>query len=127
MTMDNITILIEAVPVQLAEHSLIRDQMKASIENEMDVEFIDDLGKENAKGSPLDWNTILIGLVASGGVLTTLIGLLQAQLGKLRQITVEIDGDKLTLTNATSEQQDLILQNWIRRHSDIQKKPYRRG
>lgn len=120
--MENLNILIEASPIELAEHSLIRDQITASIENEMDVEFIENVGKENTKGSPLDWNTIIIGLAASGGVLTTLIGLLQAHIGKLKQITVEIDGDKLTLTNPTSEQQELIIQNWIRRHSDKPKK-----
>ena len=75
---------------------------------------------ERAKpGDPITWGELLMALVASGGVLTTLIGLLQHWLTRHERsgVTIEIGGDKLQLSGVTSEQQQRIIDEWIARRS----------
>jgi Effector Associated Constant Component 1 len=71
-----------------------------------------------AKGVGLDSGALLVTLAASGGVLTTLLGVLQSWL--LRQsgsrIVVEVDGDRLELTGATDEERRRALESWLARH-----------
>ena len=61
---------------------------------------------------------MLVVVGASGGVLTTLVGMLQAWL--LRQsgskLLVEIDGDRIELTGATDEERRRALDTWLARH-----------
>ena len=74
---------------------------------------------EGTKGAGIDWGTVLVTLAASGGVLTTLINLLQARLSRdeRRSVTVEIGGDKLMLTGVSSQQQQQLIDEWLKRHS----------
>ena len=74
---------------------------------------------EGTKGAGIDWGTVLVTLAASGGVLTTLINLLQARLTRdeRRSVTVEIGGDKLMLTGVSSQQQQQLIDEWLKRHS----------
>src|SRR5215472_17355857 len=55
------------------------------------------------KGAPIDWQTVVVSLAASGGVLTTLIGTVQAWLTRHERssITLEIGGDKLIITGSS--------------------------
>jgi hypothetical protein len=64
---------------------------------------------------------LLIAIGASGGVLTTLIGLLQAWLvrGSARTLAVEIDGDRLELPAATSEERKRVTDAWLSRHEHV--------
>lgn len=74
---------------------------------------------EGAKVGPaIDWNTLLLTLAASGGVLTTIIGVLQSWLTRHegRSVMLEIDGDKIEITGISSEEQKRLIDAWLRRH-----------
>jgi hypothetical protein len=77
---------------------------------------------ERAKaGDPVTWGALLVALVASGGVLTTLINTLQSWLTRheRRSVTLEIDGDKLEVTGISSEEQQRLINTWLSRHGGI--------
>jgi Effector Associated Constant Component 1 len=70
-------------------------------------------------GDPVSWGQLIVALAASGGLLTTLIGALQAWLTnpERRSVTVEIDGDKLSLTGSSNLEQQRLIDAWISRHN----------
>ena len=72
-----------------------------------------------SNGLPIDWGTLLVTLSASGGVLTAVINTVQSWLARQgqRSVTLEMGGDKLTLTGASSREQQQLVDNWIRQHS----------
>jgi len=69
-------------------------------------------------GDIITWGTLLLTLAASGGAITTLIGVLQAWLTRQerRGVTLEMDGDKLQVTGITSAEQQRLIDAWLRRH-----------
>jgi len=69
-------------------------------------------------GDIITWGTLLLTLAASGGAITTLIGVLQAWLTRQerRGVTLEMDGDKLQVTGITSAEQQRLIEAWLRRH-----------
>jgi hypothetical protein len=90
---------------------------------ELDVEAVEFAqGGETPEGAKIgravDWNTLLLTLAASGGVLTTIIGMLQSWLTRheRRSVTLEIDGDKIEITGISSEEQKRLIDAWLRRH-----------
>jgi hypothetical protein len=70
---------------------------------------------------PAGVSSLLIALAASGGVLTSLVGLLQGwlQRSSARTVVVEIDGDRLELADATSEQRRRLTDAWLSRHERV--------
>ncbi|MBI3242190.1 MAG: hypothetical protein HYZ49_07850 [Chloroflexi bacterium] len=95
---------------------------------ELEIETVE-LGRNEAppgamSGPGIDWSLVLVTLAASGGVLTTVINLLQARLSRdeRRSVTVEIGGDKLTLTGVSSEQQQQLIDEWLKRQAKGGKK-----
>jgi hypothetical protein len=62
--------------------------------------------------------TLLVTLAASGGVFTTLINTISGWLARdeKRSITLEIDGDKISITGSSSEEEKQLIKQWIRRH-----------
>lgn len=70
-------------------------------------------------GDPISWGTILVTLLATGGVVTTLINAIQSWLtrNERRSITLEIDGNKLQITGISSEEQQQLIDAWIKRHT----------
>jgi hypothetical protein len=90
---------------------------------ELDVQTVEFApGGETPEGTkagvPPDLSTILLTLAASGGVLTTIIGVLQSWLTRheRRSVTLEIDGDKIEITGISSEEQKRLIDAWMRRH-----------
>jgi hypothetical protein len=69
-------------------------------------------------GDPAAVSSVLIALAASGGVLTSLIGLLQGwlQRGRACSVVVEIDGDRLELVDPTPQERRLLTEAWLSRH-----------
>ncbi len=68
----------------------------------------------------IDWNTLLVTLAASGGVLTTLITAVQGWV-KSRQevsVTITLDGDTLTIDGRGpySEKQQAAIDTFLARH-----------
>ncbi|HWN21951.1 MAG TPA: hypothetical protein VNP93_08245 [Gaiellaceae bacterium] len=62
--------------------------------------------------------SMLVVLAASGGVLTTLVGTVQAWLLRHAdsRIVLEVAGDRLELTGATDSERRRALDNWLARH-----------
>ncbi len=91
---------------------------------ELDVEAVDLVraGETPAKakvGDPIIWGTLLLTLAASGGVITTVINVLQSWLTRQerRSISLEIDGDKLEIKGISSKEQQRLINEWRRRHA----------
>jgi hypothetical protein len=93
----------------------LRDEL-AEHELDADVPAVD--APAGAKGLGADAGSLLLALAASGGVLTTLVGLVQAWL--LRNagstVVVEVDGDRVELTGATDEERRRALEVWLAKH-----------
>ena len=89
---------------------------------ELDVDAVDQVrGGEapaGAKGDSVTLGMLLVTLAASGGVLTTLISTVQSWLTRQKRhaVTLEIEGDKLVITNASSEQQQRLIDAFLSRH-----------
>ena len=71
-----------------------------------------------SKAAGVDWQTLIVTLAASGGVLTSLIGTIQSWLTRQEKasVTLEMGGDKLVITGASSEVQRSLVDDWVRRH-----------
>lgn len=98
------------------------DRLRAEV-LELDFDIVPDPAGEPMPGrvkaaDPAGVDSLLIALAASGGVLTSLIGLLQAWLlrGSARTLVVEIDGDRLELSGATSAERRRLTDAWLSRH-----------
>jgi len=76
-----------------------------------------------------DLGSLLVVLAASGGVLTTLVGMLQAWL--LRQsgsrLLLEVGGDRIELTGTSDEERRRALDLWLARHEADRKTEARGG
>jgi hypothetical protein len=74
-----------------------------------------------AKGDAGVAGTLLITLAASGGVITALINAVQSYLSQKRErtptVTVEVDGDRLTVTGLSSKEGKRLVDAWIARHT----------
>lgn len=86
-----------------------------------DIETLDPLpvpADPRSKAPGVDWQTVVVTLAASGGVLTTLIGTVQAWLTRHERssVTLEMGGDKLVVTGVSSESERRLVNDWIARH-----------
>lgn len=91
---------------ELREHGLDFEQVPGAAPSP--------LGAKDA-GQALSASQILLSLAASGGVLVTLIGAVQAWLQRNggKKVTIEIDGHKLELQGVSSEQQELLMRTFM--------------
>src|SRR3990172_6018437 len=89
------------------KEKISRQLRKELIGHGLDAVTLDNTDKapSTAKGVPFDWGTLLMTLVASGGVITTLLNALQSwiSLHSQRSVTIEIDGKKLEIKGALSQ------------------------
>lgn len=71
------------------------------------------------KGVPASLGNLLVTLGASGGALTVLIGALQSWLTRSERcsVTIELGNDKMTLKGASSEEQQRLVNAFIRNHT----------
>ena len=74
---------------------------------------------EGVKGDPVTVGTILVTLLASGGVITALIDVLKTWIKRQekRSVTVEIGGDKISLNAIPSREQQELLETFLKRHN----------
>jgi hypothetical protein len=75
---------------------------------------------EGAKvGDAVTWQTLLVTLSASGGVLTTVIAAVSEWLRRRQQsvkIVLKIGDDSLTLPAPTEEERRLLVETFVQRH-----------
>lgn len=90
---------------------------------ELDVETADFVAAgpapQRAKaGLPIDWGKLLVTFAASGGILTTLINVLQSWISRRQEssIALEIGGDRLEITGTPTEEQQRLIDLWLSRH-----------
>jgi Effector Associated Constant Component 1 len=71
--------------------------------------------RSGAKGDLLAWAELVVTLT---GGLPTLVAVIRAwaQRGSGRRVTLELDGDKLEVSGASSEQQERLINSWLQRH-----------
>jgi hypothetical protein len=93
--------------------SRLRDEL---VEQGVDeVSHPDAVAPEGAKGAALEWAQLVVGLAGSVG---PMLVALRAFLGRHPRaaVTLEIDGDTLTLAGASAEQQQQLLDTFMARH-----------
>ncbi|MEU9141964.1 hypothetical protein AB0D33_39535 [Streptomyces sp. NPDC048404] len=75
---------------------------------------------EGAKGvGPLTAGAVVLALSAPGGVLTSLVALVQDWLGRQsarHRVSVTVDGDTVELEQATPEERRQLIDAFVRRH-----------
>jgi len=104
---------LDAEEKELVTRQLREELMRLDVDG---VDFVKS-GKAPAKanGDPITWGTLLLTLAASGGVLTTLIGVVQSWLTRhnQRSISLEVNGNKIDVDDITSEDQKRLIDSWI--------------
>jgi hypothetical protein len=71
-------------------------------------------------GDPVTWGTLLVTLLASGGVLPSLLNMIQAWLAQHSQcsVTVNIGDDQIEVKGGKpSKQQQQLIDAWLAHHS----------
>lgn len=89
---------------------------------ELDIEAADLVSAGEAPSGaravePVTLGTLLLTLAASGGVLTTVVNVLQDWLSHhdKHSVTLEIGGDKIQVTGISSEEQKQLIDAWLTR------------
>jgi len=89
---------------------------------ELDIEAADFVSAGEApagarSAEPVTLGTLLLTLAASGGVLTTVVNVLQDWLSRhdKHSVTLEIGGDKIQVTGISSEEQKRLINAWLTR------------
>lgn len=91
--------------------------------SELEVESVGPVrespGQPGAKGDPITLGMLLVQLTTAGGAVTSVVHLVQNWLtrNERQSVTVQIGGDSITLTGATTHQQDELIRAFVRRHS----------
>jgi hypothetical protein len=88
------------------------DMLEQGVE---DVSHPETVAPEGAKGGALEWAQLVVGLAGSVGPMLTA---LRAWLGRHPRaaVTLEIDGDTLTLEEASAEDQRRLVETFLARH-----------
>jgi hypothetical protein len=70
-----------------------------------------------AKGDALEWAELVVSVA---GTLPPLLGAVQSWLGRRRgaSVTLEVDGDRLTLADPSPDERRELIETWTRRHGD---------
>lgn len=116
----DVLLRVDAGPgADAAERDALAGRLRSElVERELDPVVPESAAPAGAKGPGAEAGSLLLALAASGGVLTTLVGLVQAWL--LRNsgstVVVEVDGDRIELTGATDEERRRALEVWLAKH-----------
>ncbi len=74
---------------------------------------------QGAKGLPVGLDTLLITLAGSGSILSTVIGTISNWLMERKKcsVTLKLDGDEITVTNPSADDQRKLIEAWVTRHT----------
>jgi hypothetical protein len=75
---------------------------------------------QGAKGAGVDWGSLLVTLNAAGGVVTSVIAVVQDWLARhsaAQSIKMTIDDDTIELGRASVQERKELISTWVRRHS----------
>ncbi len=92
--------------------SRLRDDLLA---HDVEVSHPEAQAPDGAKGGALEWAQLV---VSFGGMVPAMLAALQGWLGRHRtaSVSLEIDGDKLTLSGASAEEQRQLVETFLARH-----------
>ena len=116
--MTQVRVHVDGLPDSDAEEradltsSLREDMLACGVE---DVAHPEAVTPDGAKGGALEWAQLVVGLA---GTIGPLITALRAWLGRNPRaaVTLEIDGDKLTLAGASPAEQQRLVETFMARH-----------
>jgi hypothetical protein len=98
-------------------------QLRAELA-QLDVEAVSPLVSADvapgAKGAGVDWGSLLVTLSAAGGVITSVIAVVQDWLARhnaAQSIKMTIDDDTIELGRASVQEREELISVWVRRHS----------
>jgi hypothetical protein len=98
------------------------DQLRREL-LEIDVNSVQQMSCEELPvgarvADPVTLGALIVAFGASGGVFTKLIDVLHDWLGRdeKRSVTLEIAGDKMTVSGTTEEESKRLVDDWITRH-----------
>ena len=98
-------------------------QLRAEIA-QLDVEAVSPMESadvvQGAKGAGVNWGSLLVTLGAAGGVVTSVIAVVQDWLVRhsaAQSIKMTIDDDTIELGRASVQEREELISAWLRRHS----------
>jgi Effector Associated Constant Component 1 len=120
----NLLIELRLVPdADSGEAERFGRQLRAELA-QLDVEAVSPMVSadvaQGAKGAGVDWGSLLVTLSGVGGVVTSVIAVVQDWLGRhsaAQSIKVTIDGDTIDLGRASAQEREELISAWVRRHS----------
>jgi len=103
----------------------LSQQLMSELQN-LKIKKIDHLRKENLingtkAGDVISWETLIITLAASGGVISTLINFILGWIKRNegRTVILELNGNKLEVTGLSSDEQKELIETWLKRNTGI--------
>jgi Effector Associated Constant Component 1 len=120
----NLLIELLLVPdVDSGEAERFGRQLRAELA-QLDVEAVSPMVSadvaQGAKGAGVDWSSLFVTLSAAGGVVTSVIAVVQDWLARhsaAQSVNVTIDGDTIELGRASMQEREELISAWLRRHS----------
>jgi hypothetical protein len=116
-----VRLTLDAGPeADLEELAELTQQLRGEL-LDLDVEAVDLVSAGDspakAKGDPITWGMLGLTFVSGGG-LVALINLLQTWLIRHgpSSVTVKLGDDEITVTDRPTEQQQQVINTWLRRH-----------
>jgi hypothetical protein len=98
-------------------------QLRAELA-QLDVEAVSPMVSADvapgAKGAGVDWGSLLVTLSSAGGVITSVIAVVQDWLARhkaAQSIKMTIDDDTIELGRASVQEREELISVWVRRHS----------
>lgn len=92
----------------------------------LNIKNVDYLRKENLAngtktGAIISWETLIITLAASGGVITTLVNFILGWVKRNegRSVILELNGNKLEVSGLSASEQQELIETWLKRNSGI--------
>ncbi|MBT3323253.1 MAG: hypothetical protein HN392_13295 [Anaerolineae bacterium] len=99
---------------------LMNEILKLNIEN-ADYLREEKTKKGSKAGDVISWETLLITLAASGGVISTFINFILgwSTRNEGRSVVLELNGDKLEVTGLSASEQKKLIETWLKRSGGI--------
>jgi hypothetical protein len=113
---------IELTPSDRVDEEMLQN-ITIQLRNELaEIEQISKVELENAAeipkgakaGDAISWGTIFVTLAASGGVITTLLGVLRSWLEKPDVTEIVVNGNKLTLADLSDESKLEVIKSFFK-------------
>ena len=122
----NLLIELQLVPdADSGEAERFGRQLRAELA-QLDLEAVGPMASadvpQGAKGAGVDWGSLLVTLSAAGGVVTSVIAVVQDWLARhsaAQSIKLTIDDDTIELGRASVQEREELISAWVRRHSGV--------